>query len=309
MNKLSINGLVAAAHSPFKADGSLNLAAVERQAEHFSRNQIATTFVCGSTGESHSLTFEERRQLAERWMEVTRGSSLKVIVHVGSNCLSDARGLAAHADKLGALAISALAPSYFKPRALDDLILWNREIAAAAPATPFYFYDIPSMTGVNFSMPSFLAQAADRIPTLNGIKFTNTDLMAYQQCRAERGGAFDIPWGVDQALLGALATGAKGAVGSSYNFAAPVYQRLQAAFERGDLKSAQQEQWRSVQLIDLLFGYDYMGAAKAVMKMLGVDIGPARQPNRNPTAEQLTKLRAELERLGFFDWIAPRGVA
>ena len=55
--------------------------------------------------------------------------------------------------------------------------------------------------------------------------------MAYQQCLAVKGGAFDIPWGVDQAFLSALAVGAKGAVGSSYNFAAPVYQRLQAAFE------------------------------------------------------------------------------
>ncbi len=305
MSKLSLTGLVAAAHSPFKADGTLNLAAVERQADHFIQNRIATTFICGSTGESHSLTFEERRQLAERWLHVTRGSPLKVIVHVGSNCLADARGLAAHAEQLGAPAIAALAPAYFKPRALDDLVLWCREIAAAAPATPFYFYDIPGMTGVNFSMPLFLAQAADRIPTLNGIKFTNTDLMAYQQCLAEKGGAFDIPWGVDQALLAALATGARGAVGSSYNFAAPVYQRLLTAFARGDLQSAQQEQWRAVRLIELLFGYDYMGAAKAVMKMLGVEVGPARLPNRNPAVEQVTKLRAELETLGFFDWIAP----
>lgn len=305
MNKLTLNSLVAAAHSPFKADASLNLAAVERQAEHLDRHQVATTFICGSTGESHSLTFEERRQLAERWMEVTRGSQLKVIVHVGSNCLADSCALAAHAESLGALAIAALAPCYFKPRTLDDLVLWCAQIAAAAPATPFYFYDIPGMTGVNFSMPSFLAQAAGRIPTLNGIKFTNADLMAYQQCLAEKNGAFDIPWGVDQALLGALATGAKGAVGSSYNFAAPVYQRLIAAFGRGDLKSARQEQWRSVQLIQLLFNHDYMGAAKAVMKMLGVDVGPARLPNRSPSAEQVTKLRAELEELGFFDWVAP----
>jgi N-acetylneuraminate lyase len=305
MNKLTLTGLVAAAHSPFKTDGSLNLAAVERQAEHFNRNQIATTFVCGSTGESHSLTFEERRQLAERWMEVTRGSQLKVIVHVGTNCLSDARALAAHAESLGAVAVAALAPCYFKPRALEDLILWCVEIAAAAPATPFYYYDIPVLTGVSFSMPLFLAQAAERIPTLNGIKFTNTDLMAFQQCLALRNGAFDMLWGVDSALLSTLVAGATGAVGSTYNFAAPVFERVLAAFGRGDLKSAQQEQWRAVQLLEVLSGYGHLAASKAVMQMLGVDVGPTRLPNRFLTAEQVATLRAELETLGFFDWIAP----
>jgi N-acetylneuraminate lyase len=306
MKKPRLNGLVAATHSPFKADATLNLAAVEQQAEHLARNQISTAFICGSTGESHSLTLDERRQLAQRWMEVTRGSTVRVIVHVGSNCLPDACELAVQADRLGALAVAALAPCYFKPRTLADLVDWCAAIAGAAPATPFYFYDIPSLTGVSFSMKSFLAEAGDRIPTLNGIKFTNLDLMSYQLCLAEGGGAFDIPWGVDEALLSALAVGAKGAVGSSYNFAAPVYQKVLAAFARGDLAAARQEQMRSVQLIQALAGIGYMGAAKAVMKMLGVDVGPARLPNGNPTPEQVTKLRADLEQLGFFDWIGAK---
>jgi N-acetylneuraminate lyase len=229
-------------------------------------------------------------------------------VHVGSNCLADARELATQAERLGALAISALAPCYFKPRTLPDLVNWCAEIAAAAPDTPFYFYDIPVLTGVNFCMRSFLTQAADRIPTLNGIKFTNSDLMSYQQCLAADDAAFDIPWGVDESLLAALAVGARGAVGSSYNFAAPVYQRLIAACARGDLVAAQREQLRSVRLIELLASYGYLGAAKAVMKMLGVDVGPARLPNNNPSVEQLPKLRVQLEQLGFFDWIAARTV-
>lgn len=306
MKKLKLTGLVAATHTPFQADGSLNLALVERQAEHLLAQGISVAFICGSTGESHSLRFEERRRLAERWLEVTRNTALKVIVHVGSNCLPDACELAAQAERIGALAVSALAPCYFKPRSLADLVAWCAAIAAAAPATPFYFYDIPVLTGVNFCMKSFLAQAADRIPTLNGIKFTNTDLMTYQQCLAADAGAFDLPWGVDEALLAALAVGAKGAVGSSYNFAAPVYQRLLAAFERGDLETARTEQRRSVQLIQVLAGHGYLGAAKAVMKMLGVDVGPARLPNGNPAAEQLPRLRSELEELGFFDWIAAK---
>lgn len=298
-----LNGLVVATHTPFNSNGSLNLAVVEKQAAYYQSKNIATVFIGGSTGESHSLTLEERRQLAQRWFEVTRGSSLKVVVHVGANCLSDAANLAAQAQQLGAIAISALVPSYFKPRNVNALVDCCAEIAAAAPATPFYFYDIPSMTGVNFSMAEFLTQARERIPNLNGIKFTNYDLMGYQLCLRVEGGRFDIPWGVDEFLLAALAMGAKGAVGSTYNFAAPVYQRLTKAFEAGDLTRAREEQFRSVQLVQLLAGYGYMGAAKATMGLLGVEVGPARLPNGNLTAEQVKELRQRLEALGFFDWI------
>src|SRR5436309_15547312 len=134
MIKFPITGLVAATHTPFHADGSLNLAVVEKQAAHLLANDVKFAFICGTTGESHSLTIDERRALAVRWMEVARGSELKVIVHVGTNCLPDARVLAAQAQSLGAAAMSALAPSYFKPRGVAALVDCCAEIASAAPA-------------------------------------------------------------------------------------------------------------------------------------------------------------------------------
>lgn len=301
-----LRGLVAATHTPFGTDGTLNLRAVERQAEHLLGTGVRTAFIGGSTGESHSLTVEERQQLARRWAEVTRGSDLRVVVHVGSNCLADARTLAAQAQSLGAVAVAALAPGYFKPKSLGTLVACCAEIAGAAPAVPFYFYDIPVLTGVQFPMPEFLAVAADRIPTLAGIKFTNPDLMAYQMCLHAHDGRFDIPWGTDEYLLAALALGASGGVGSSYNFAAPVYHRMITSFEAGDLATARAEQFRSVRLIDLLAGYGYMGAAKAVMGFLGVDVGPPRLPNTNLTAEQLRSLRSSLDEMGFFQWVQGR---
>lgn len=297
---VKLRGLVAA--TPFRPDGELNLAGVERQAEHLHRNGVRTVFVGGSTGESHSLTVDERRALALRWSEVVRGSGLRLVVHVGSNCLADARTLAAQAQDLRAAAVAALSPSYFRPKSLDALVACCADVAAAAPGTPFYFYDIPALTGVQFPMPEFLA-AADRIPTLAGVKFTNPDLMAFQNCLHAQGGRFDVPWGVDEYLLAALAVGAGGGVGSSYNFAAPVYHRLIAAFERGDLAEARAEQFRSVQLIELLAGFGYMAAAKAVMGFLGVEVGPARLPAVNLKPEQVAELREALDRLGFFQWV------
>ena len=296
-----LHGLTAATHTPFKADGTLNLGAVEKQCAHLLKNGVGAAFIGGTTGESASLSLEERLALSGRWLAVAKGTPLLVVVHVGSNCLTDSKVLAANAEKLGAAAISALSPSYFKPRSVETLIACCVDMAAAAPATPFYYYDIPSLTGVSLSMPEFLARAGESIPTLAGLKFTNPDLMTYLLCL--NSGYWDIPWGLDEWLLGAMATGAQGAVGSSYNFAAPLYLRLMEAFGRGDFETARQEQLRSAQLISLLARHGYMGAAKATMNMLGVDVGPARLPNNSIQTKQIPVLRAELESLGFFDWL------
>jgi N-acetylneuraminate lyase len=298
-----LNGLVAATHTPFAPDGELDLSAVEKQAAHLLADRVTAVFIAGTTGESHSLTAEERLALAARWSDVVRGTDLKLIVHVGSNSLADSRAFAAQAQKLGAAAISAVAPSYFKPRSLQDLIACCADVAAAAPGVPFYYYDIPPMTGLSFPMPDFLAAASDRIPTLAGVKFSNPDLAAYQQCLHVDDGRFDIPWGIDEYLLAALALGGRGGVGSSYNFAAPLYRRLIDAFDRGDLSGARAEQYRSVQLISLLAGFGYMAAAKVTMGFLGVDVGPARLPNANLDAEHRSRLRTSLDELGFFDRI------
>lgn len=299
-----LSGLVAATHTPFTAAGDLNLAIVERQAAHLLEHGIPVAFIGGTTGESHSLTLAERSALTTRWLQVTDGTDLEVIVHVGSNCLPDACTLAAQADQLGARGIAALAPSYFKPKDVRALVDCCAELAAAAPETPFYYYDIPKLSGVELSMPEFAAQAAERVPTFAGIKWTNPDLYAWQLVR-HSGLGLDLPWGCDEFLLAALAIGATGAVGSTYNFAAPVYQRLLAAFAAGDLAAARVEQYRSAQLVKLLAGYGFMGAAKATMTLLGVDVGPARLPNAAFPLDKLPQLRAELEALGFFDWIRP----
>ncbi len=299
-----LEGLVAAVHTPFHADGALRLDAVEAQAAHLARSGVLFAFVGGTTGEFASLSLEERRALGRRWLHVAPGHGLGVVVHVGASALADARALAADAEAHGALAIAAIAPSYFKPADLDALVACSAEVAAAAPRTPFYYYDIPSLTGVAFSMSDYLERARERIPTLAGLKFSEADLLAYQLCLRSGEGAFDVPFGVDEWLLAALALGARGAVGSTYNFAAPVARRLLRAFESGDLPAAREEQLRLARLVRLLAGFGYMGAAKATMALLGVDVGPPRLPSRGLSPDRVGELREGLARLGFFDWIA-----
>lgn len=290
-----LHGLVAAVHTPLNSQGELALDAVEKQAAWMLNQSVNTVFIGGSTGESHSLSLDERIALANRWKDVRKGSSLRLVVHVGCNCLNDAQSLAKHAQSIGADALSALSPSYFKPRSLESLIDCCASIAQAAPNLPFYFYDIPVLTGVNFAMPKFLALASKTIPNLVGLKFTNSDLAAYLQCLQLDNQQWDLPWGIDEHLLGALATGAQGAVGSTYNFAAPIYHRIIEAFHQGDFQRARQEQLKSIQLIECLASYGYMAAAKATMEYLGIPVGPPRLPNGSLTTEQQRELYSRLD--------------
>lgn len=302
MERPRLTGLVAAVHTPFAHDGSLRAAMAERQAEHLARHGVAAAFVGGTTGECHSLTLAERMALSAGWLEAAPKFGLDVVVHVGGNCLADAATLAAQADTLGARAIAAVAPSYFKPADVGSLVACMQTIVDAAPRTPFYYYDIPELTGVRIPAAEFLRAAAGRLPGLNGVKFTNPDLAGLQECLALDDGRFDILWGCDESLLAALALGVRGAVGSTYNFAAPVYHRIARAFETGDLESARLDQHRSVQLVRTLAHRGYLGASKALMASLGVDVGGTRPPLANPTPDQLSAMQADLESIGYFTW-------
>ena len=225
-----------------------------------------------------------------------------MIGHVGGNSIEDARGLARRARDRQFAAISTLPPSYFKPANLNQLIDWCALIAEETPELPFYYYDIPSMSGVLFPIDRLLSDARTRIPNFAGVKFTNLDLVSYRRCLDVGGEQFDVPWGTDEALLGALATGARGAVGSSYNWAARLYVSLIDAFRRADLGEARRLQSISIAMIDAIAATGFIGTAKALMCRLGVPVGPARSPLSNPTPAQMETLLSRLDDLGFKEW-------
>ena len=292
------SGLVVAVLTPFDSRGELNLAAVEPHAELLARDGAAGVFGGGTTGEFSSLTFEERLSLASRWAAAVKGTKLRLVVHVGSNCLSDSRRLAAHAQSVGAEAVAAVAPCYFKPKSVDVLTAWCRELASAAPETPFYYYDIPVLTGVALSAVDLLDQAGDQIPNLAGVKFTNPDLMTFQRLLRVGGGRVDVLFGLDEQLLSAVVLGGRGAGGSGYNFATPLFNRVLAAAKDNDLAAAREGQYRGVELVAILAKYGYLAAAKELMRLRGVDLGPVRLPHVPLSTEQAGAFRAELDATG-----------
>jgi len=150
-------------------------------------------------------------------------------------------------------------------------------------------------------MPDFLKKGASRIPNLAGLKFTTANFMSLQQCLEAEHGQFNILFGVDEMLLGALALGVHGAVGSTYNYAAPLYLKIIAAFEAGDLATARTLQLKSVKLVEALCQCGVLPGGKALMSLLGADCGPVRPPVRNLTEEQRERLFSQVRALGVMD--------
>lgn len=295
-----IEGLIAATFSTFHEDGSLDLDTIQTVIDKLVADGLKGVFICGTNGEGPNLTVEERMAVAEAYIALAKGRLL-VFVHVGHTSIAECRKLAAHAEKIGADAISAVAAFYFKPANVSNLIDSMAQIAAAAPATPFYYYHIPALTGVGMDMVEFLRLGEEKIPNLAGIKYTAATIHEYQACLNFKGGKFDVLFGYDELLLPALAVGAKGAVGSTYNFAAPLYLRVMELFEAGHLHEAQQSQLLLVTMIREMVKFSPIPAQKAIMEMIGIDLGPSRLPLVSLSEQDKELLQARLEAIGFFD--------
>ena len=299
---LWIKGLVPATFTPMKPDGSLNLDLVKPMVDLLVNEDIGGLYVCGSTGEGPSLTREERMAVAESFIAAAAGR-VPVIVQVGHNSLAEAQMLAQHAQDAGADAISAVPPSYFKPFSLENLIDIMHEIMVGAPDLPFYYYHIPRLTAVHLDMVRFLELSHDRLPNLRGVKYSTFTVYELQDCLAVDDGYFNMLFGSDEMLLSGLIVGAHGAVGSTYNFAAPLYNRVIAALARNANAEAQHYQGLSAKMVRHMFRHGQGNAPlKMMMKFIGFDCGPTRLPQVNMTAAEEANLKQDLESIGFFDW-------
>ena len=276
---MKFKGLIAAACTPFNENGTLALERIPSLTDYLISQKLAGLFVCGSAGEGYNMTDGERKQTADAFVKAGK-NRIPMIVHVGSESLKEAEELAAHAQSIGADAIAAVAPCYIRPANIGILVDCMRRISSAAPELPFYYYHIPVLSGVNFPMLDFLVEAEKHIPALAGIKFTHENMMDFQLSLNYRPERFQLLFGRDEMLLCGLASGAAGAVGSTYNFAAPLYHKLIKAFESGDLESARKYQLTSQKMIRL-FGRFGGGVVKQIMGLIGQNVGPARLPKAN----------------------------
>jgi N-acetylneuraminate lyase len=297
---MKIEGIVAATFAAYNKDGSLNLAIIPALVDKLISDGISGIYVCGTNGEGPNMTVEERMAVADAYVKAAN-KRIIILVHVGHTAIAECKKLATHAAQIGADAFSSVAAFYFKPSSVSNLVNCMAEIASAAPNLPFYYYHMPTLTGVGMDMVEFLALGEKTIPNLAGIKYTASSLHELQACLNFNDGKFEVLSGYDELLLSALAIGAVGAIGSTYTFAAPVYREIIRLFNANEIPKARDLQLKVVDFIRCFAKYPSIAAQRAIMKMLGFDLGNARLPLVPLTANDFQTLKQELTEVGFFD--------
>lgn len=296
---IKLSGLIPAVFTPFDKNGAVNLPQIRPYADKLVTDGADGVFVCGSTGECTSMTVAERKSVLEAWVEAAAGR-MRVIAHVGGTCQADCIELARHAAGQRIDAVGAIAPFYFKPASVEELVDFYKPIAAAVAPIPFYTYHMPSVTGVNLPMKEFLEKGSHEIPNLNGIKFTSNNFMEMLECIRLEDGRFDILNGFDEMLLCGMAVGARGGVGSTYNYSLSTYRNLYDAFLAGDIERARVFQQESVDIVHVIIRHGGgVRGGKAIMNHLGIDCGDCRLPFAPYTESEMHRLGEELDRIGF----------
>jgi N-acetylneuraminate lyase len=299
-------GLIAAPFTPMDSKGGIQYETIPEYHDFLLKNRVVGAFINGSTGEGVSLSRKEKMRQTEAWAAASRNSSLKVINLVGGTSWQESAENAIHSKECGIDAVSIVAPYYFKPANTRQLAEFCARIAETVPDMPVYFYHIPVLTGCNLDMYSFLQEATPIIPNLAGIKYTHEDFMDFLSCIHYMDGKYDMLWGRDENLLSALILGTRAGVGSTFNYAAPLYYKLIEAYDRGDFHTARQLQQKSIDMIRLLGKYGGIATGKAYLKYLGFDFGQFRLPVANMPVEKYREFEADVKALKMEDLFSTR---
>ena len=274
-------GVFTALLTPFNSDWSINGKALEKLIETNIEKGADGFYVNGSTAEVFLLSDEERRRIYRLVSEIV-GGRRTLIAHIG--CVSTLQTIeyGKLARDLGYDAVSSVAPFYYK--FTQDEIRSHYMMTAEAVGLPMILYNIPAMSGVSMTagqIGEFL-----RDGRFLGVKHTSSDFFALQQVKA----AFPdkiVYNGYDEMFLAGLSMGADGGIGSTYNFMADRFVRIRRLYEKGDMKGALREQGIANDIITALCKLGVARGEKAVMKLLGNDLGEARPPYARLTREDL----------------------
>uniref|UniRef100_A0A8C7A1D2 N-acetylneuraminate lyase n=1 Tax=Nothoprocta perdicaria TaxID=30464 RepID=A0A8C7A1D2_NOTPE len=296
-SRKKLQGLVAATITPMTPDGQINLPVIRQYVDYLiSKQNVKNIFVNGTTGEGLALSVQERKQLAEEWVRQGKDKLDHMIIHVGALSLPESQELARHAAAIGASGIAVIAPFFFKPTNKDELIAFLREVAAEAPALPFYYYHIPHLTGVKIRVEELLDGIKEQIPTFQGVKFSDMDLLDLAQCinKNDREELVFL-YGVDE-VRASLAFAIFIVIFSTYNYLGQKNNMMLQAFAQHDLSLARKYQFLTGEFLNFVIKLGFgVAQTKAVMTFVsGIPMGPPRFPLVKASEEFIANAKAKL---------------
>ncbi|MCD8487334.1 4-hydroxy-tetrahydrodipicolinate synthase [Oscillatoria amoena NRMC-F 0135] len=276
--------------TPFREDGAVNYEVAEKLASQLADRGSDALVVCGTTGESPTLTWEEEYQLFQVVQKAVAGRA-KVIAGTGSNSTTEAIAATQKAHKLQLDGSLQVVPYYNKPPQ-EGLYQHFAAIAKATPDLPIILYNIPGRTGQNLQ-PETVAHLAE-IPNIVGIKEASGSLDQVSQVRRITPSDFAIYSGDDSLTLPLLAVGGQGVVSVASHLVGPQLQDMIQAFFAGQVQAATDIHLQLLPLFKALFITTNPIPLKTALKLQGWDVGSPRLPLCDPDPDLSDTLKAVL---------------
>ena len=291
MKNSLFSGACTALVTPF-LNGKVNFPMVEQLLKRQLEAGIKAIVICGTTGESPTLSDEEKLELFRRAKEYV-GSRCKIIAGTGSNSTEHALLLSKAAEHMGADALLVVTPYYNK--ATPEGLVAHYSAIASSVHIPVILYTVPSRTGVD--IPLSVYQRLSSVPNIIGTKEASTDISKIAKIRASCPSDFHVWSGNDDQAVAVMSLGGQGVISVLSNVMPVETQAMAEAALDGDFDTAAALQLRMLPLIELLFCEVNPIPVKAAMKLLGYDCGSCRLPLTPMGAENLERLRKALSQL------------
>lgn len=279
--------------TPITEADQVNYAVAEELAVHLSDHGTDTLVVCGTTGESPTLSWQEEYQLFQVVQKAVAGKAA-IIAGTGSNSTQEAIAATQKAAKLGLDGALLVVPYYNKPPQ-EGLYQHFKAIAEAVPELPLMLYNIPGRTGQNL-IPETVARLAE-IPSIVAIKEASGDLDQASQIRRLTSPDFGLYSGDDSLTLPLLAIGGQGVVSVASHLVGEQLQQMIGAFVQGQFRTATQIHLKLFPFFKALFATTNPIPVKTALTLQGWNVGTTRLPLIPPSAELSLSLRTVLQEL------------
>ena len=273
-------GVIPAFYACYDAEGNVSPEAVQKLTRHLIAKGVKGVYVGGSSGECIYQSVEERKVVLENVIAAAEGK-LTIIAHVACNSTRDSMELARHAESVGADAIAAIPPIYFRLPEYAIAKYWN-DISAAAPNTDFVIYNIPQLAGVALTVP--LLKEMLKNPNVIAVKNSSAptqDIQMFVDEGKKDGRTFMVFNGPDEQIISGLVMGAEGGIGGTYGAYPELVNLLFEMVAQGDLKNAKELQFDINNIIYAMCatrGNMYATIKEILRRREGLDIGGVRAP-------------------------------
>lgn len=290
MENSFFTGVCTALVTPMIGD-QVNFPMLERLLQRQIDAHIEAVVLCGTTGESPTLSDTEKLEIFRR-AKAFVGERIKLICGTGANDTRHAVALGVAAQECGADGLLVVAPYYNKGNP-DGQVAHYTAIARAVDI-PIILYNVPSRTGVDLSVDVYRRLSA--IPNIVGVKEASTDIVKIARIRNACPPQFSVWSGNDDQAVAAMSLGAEGVISVVSNVLPAQTQAMAQAALAGDFDTAADLQCKLLPLLDALFAEVNPIPVKAAMALIGFDCGKCRLPLGKPSAQTIERLRALLER-------------